>query len=243
MGSITIGMAFLAGLLSFLSPCILPLAPGYLGIMAGSTVSDIKNGTVSRKRIILAALYFVLGFSLIFVLLGLTSSFLGQLLMSHRQRLVQIGGVIVILFGLHQTGLLPIQFLYKEKKFRINRPEGYIGSFLLGIAFAIGWTPCIGPILGSILTLAGSQGDLSQGVLLLSMYSMGLAFPFILLALAFERITLYLSRFKPMMKYLEWASGLLLIVMGILLLTNNLALISSWFVRLLGGWNPERLLR
>lgn len=241
MSSITLWMAFGAGLLSFLSPCILPVAPGYLGIISGVSLADLKEGSVSRRRVLGATLAFVLGFSLIFTVLGLTSSLLGQALLAARVILARIGGAIVVLLGLHQTGLLPLAWLYRERRVQL-KPAGALGAggaFLTGLAFAIGWTPCVGPILGGILTVAGNQDGWAAGLVLLIFYSLGLAVPFLLLALGFARVSRGLNRLKPYLRYLQWASGGLLILMGLLLFTNHFTAISSWLMRLTGGWNPE----
>lgn len=241
--TISFGLAFLAGLLSFLSPCILPVAPGYISVISGTSIGDIQNGQFSRRKLFLTTGAFIVGFSVIFILLGMSSSFLGQLLRSHRLWISRVGGIVVILFGLHQAGWLPIAWLYQEKRINFRKSLGIWGAFLTGIFFSLGWTPCVGPILGSVLALAGSQGTYLQGIMLLSFYSLGLAIPFFMLTLAFERVTHGLSRIKPYLKYLEWLSGLLLIVIGLLLLTGSFTTLNSLFMRLTGGWSPENLLK
>lgn len=241
--TISYWIAFLAGLLSFLSPCILPVAPGYLSIITGASLADIENGTLSRRKLIYTTTAFILGFSMVFIMLGLTSSLLGQALRMHRVWISRLGGIIVILFGLHQAGWLPIAWLYREKRVEINHSLGIIGSFLTGVAFSLGWTPCVGPILGSILTLAGSQADFFQGLILLSLYSLGLAIPFILLALSFNWIYRNLFKVKPYLKFLEWASGLLLIMIGLLLVTGSFRSINSIIMQFTGGWSLESLLK
>lgn len=246
MSSIDLWMAFGGGLLSFLSPCILPVAPGYLGIISGASLAALREGGVSRRRVLGATIAFVAGFTLIFTLLGLTSSLLGQVLRESRMVLSRIGGVVVILLGLHQTGLVPLTWLYRERRIQRAAHEGAIGAggaFLTGLAFAIGWTPCVGPILGGILTMAGSQAGWTTGLGLLIVYSLGLALPFLLLALGFEKVSRGLNRIKPYLGYFQWVAGGLLILMGVLLLTNHLTLISVWLMRTTGGWNPEDLLR
>ncbi len=248
MEPVNVWLAFIGGLLSFLSPCILPLAPGYLGIISGASVADLlqepdtgqKRGT--RNRVIKATLAFILGFTLVFILLGLTSSYLGQLLRSNRGVIMQIGGIIIIVLGLHQGGWLRIPWLYRQLRLNVGRFPGMAGAFLTGVAFSFGWTPCTGPILGSILMLAGNQANLAIGVAMLIVYSIGLALPFVLLALAFEKISKGLNRLKPYMKYIEWASGILLIIMGVLLSTGNFSRLLSWFMQITGGWNLEALL-
>lgn len=240
---ITLLMAFAGGLLSFLSPCILPIAPGFLGIISGTSLTNLKSGSVSKRRILLTTIAFILGFSMVFIMLGLASSYLGQFLIKYRKLIAQIAGFIVIIMGLHQAGWLPISWLYHEKKVQIKPKIGIIGAFLTGLAFSLGWTPCIGPILGSILTLSGSQGQIGKGMLLLSTYSFGLAIPFLLLAIGFERVSRGMARLKPYIKYFEWTSGILLILMGLLLITGSISALSSWFSRITGGWNPESLFK
>lgn len=242
MTSVSLGMAFLGGLLSFLSPCILPVAPGYLGLISGVSLAELKSGEASGRRIITATLAFIAGFTIIFTVLGLTSSYIGQAVREYRGLLSKIGGIAVIVLGLHLTGLLSFQWLYRERRIQSKRRIGVGGAFVTGLAFAVGWTPCVGPILGGILAVAADQANTASGLILLLVYSLGLGIPFFLLALAFEKVSGGLNKVKPYLKYLEWAAGGLLIIMGVLLLTNNLTLISSWIMRMTGGWSPENLL-
>jgi len=242
MESTSIWLAFLGGILSFLSPCILPVAPGYLGIISGVSVANLKEGSTNRRQVILATIAFILGFSIVFITLGLSSSYLGQMLRGSRGIIAQISGIVVIFLGLHQAGWLPIHWLYRERKVEIQKSAGIVGAFLMGLAFSLGWTPCVGPILGSILAIAGSKANLGQGILLLVVYSIGLGIPFLLLALAFEKVSRGLNKIKAYLKYIEWTSGILLIVMGILLFTGNMSAIVTWFMQLTGGWNPEDIL-
>ncbi len=243
MEPIMIWIAFIGGALSFLSPCILPVAPGYLAIISGISLAHLQAGEFSKERVVKGTIAFILGFTIVFVTLGLGSSFLGQLLRSNRNWLARLSGLIVIILGLHQAGWLKIPLLYREQRL-VNSPTsgGSLGPFLAGMAFALGWTPCVGPILGSILAFAGNQGKPGQAVLLLGVYSLGLGTPFFLLALGFRKISVSLNRIKPYLKYLQWASGLLLILMGILLLTGGLSALSGWLIRITGGWSLENLL-
>lgn len=238
-----IWMAFVGGALSFLSPCILPVAPGYLAIVSGISLANLQRGEFSKDGVIKGTLSFILGFTIVFVTLGIGSSFLGQLLRANRNWLTRLSGLVVILLGLHQAGWLKISLLYRERRF-VDQPNpgGPLGPFLTGLAFALGWTPCVGPILGSILALAGNQGELGGALLLLGIYSLGLGTPFFLLALGFQRISSGLNRIKPYLKYLQWASGSLLILMGVLLFTGGLTVLSSWLMRITGGWSLENLL-
>ncbi len=239
MNAISIIIAFVGGLLSFLSPCVLPLALGYLGIVSGVSTAKNTDETAGKPKIILATLAFIFGFSLVFIILGLASTFLGQLLASSRMLFTKISGTVVILLGLHETGLLPIAWLYRERRVKIKPGIGIAGAFLTGLVFAFGWTPCVGPILGGILTVAGNQSTMGAGVLLLTMYSLGFGLPFLLLAIAFEQISGKLNRLKPYLKYQQWFAGALLILMGLLLLTDNLTTITSWLMRITGGWSFE----
>jgi cytochrome c-type biogenesis protein len=234
--------AFLAGILSFLSPCVVSIAPGYLSIVSGISFSELKEGTASRKKIISGTLAFILGFTLVFILLGVATSFLGGFFLTHRRLITQIGGVIIILFGLHQGGWIHIPVLYQEKRFDYRPSVGITGAFLTGLIFSFGWTPCVGPILGSILALVSSEGKPALGLVLLLVYSLGLAIPFTLLALGFNKMLAYLNRAKRYLKYIEWFTGAILILMGIALLTDKLGIISTWFIQMTGGWSPESLL-
>lgn len=237
-------LAFSGGALSFLSPCILPLAPGYLAIVSGISLTHLQAGEFSKKRVIRGTLAFILGFTLVFVTLGMGSSFLGGLLRKNRHWLARLSGLVVVLLGLHQAGWLKIPLLYRERHLVKGPIAGEpFGPFLAGLAFALGWTPCVGPILASILALAGNQGELGQAVFLLGVYSLGLGTPFFLLALGFQRISRGLNRLKPYLKYFQWASGSLLILMGVLLCSGGLTVFSSWLMRITGGWSLENLLR
>ena len=243
MEPVMIWTAFIGGVLSFLSPCILPLAPGYLAIISGISFADLQSGEFSKRKVLGGTLAFILGFSIVFVTLGLGSTFLGELLRANRSWLARLSGLVVVVLGLHQAGWLKIAFLYRER--RLNRQptvSGLWGAFLTGLAFALGWTPCVGPILASILALAGNMEGLMEGFLLLAVYALGLGSPFFILALAFESVNRGLIRIKPYLKYLGWASGLLLIFMGGLLLTGGLASFTAWLIRITGGWNLENIL-
>lgn len=237
-------MAFSGGALSFLSPCILPIAPGYLAVVSGVSLDNLRTGEFSKKKVLMGTLAFVLGFTMVFITLGIGSSFLGQFLRANRNWLSKVSGLIVIILGLHQAGWLKISFLYRERRL-VNSPTpgGSLGPFLAGLAFSLGWTPCVGPVLGSILALAGNQGEPAQAAILLGFYSLGLGIPFFLLAISFQKISNKLNRIKSYFKYIQWASGLLLIIMGILLLSGGLAILSAWLIRITGGWSPESLLR
>jgi cytochrome c-type biogenesis protein len=220
--------SFVAGIATFVSPCVLPLIPAYLSFITGSSLDELKQGN-TLYRTAISALAFIAGFALVFTLLGASASYLGNLLYDHRKLLRWVGGILVILFGLHLTGVLRISFLYREKKLAFSRPGmGIIGSFLIGVAFAIGWTPCVGPILSSILILASAQETVHRGMLLLSAYSLGLGIPFLLTALFVNRALGVFSAIKKKYMYIEIASGVVLAAVGVLLLTDSLKFLTGF---------------
>jgi len=222
-------VAFLAGTISFLSPCVLPLVPGYLSYMSGMSASG--DGVVPLRRTVLATLAFVAGFTLIFVPLGATFSLLGAFLDQNRVLLTRIGGVFIIAMGLVFMGVIKLPFLYREARFHPTPGAGTGGAFLMGSAFAFGWSPCIGPVLAVILTMAaggGTTGGPLQGALLLTVYSLGLGLPFVLAGLGTARMTRALAWFRRHTRAVMTTSGVLLIGMGILFLTDRLFEISIW---------------
>src|SRR5438067_2765192 len=222
--------AFLAGLISFLSPCVLPLVPGYVSLISGAGVEELKSSESQLlRKLMLNSMGFIVGFSVVFVTLGAISTEVGQLLARYKSMLAQIAGVVIILFGLHLTGVFKIKALYTDA--RLHSVKGNstpFGAFVIGFAFAFGWTPCLGPILTAILTIAGEQDTLVKGILLLAVYSLGLAVPFLLTSLLMERFLKFYSRFRSKMHALEIASGGLLIALGVLLVIGRFTLISSW---------------
>jgi cytochrome c-type biogenesis protein len=236
-----IAIAFTAGLLSFLSPCVLPLVPSYLTFVTGMSLEDLQEG-VNRRATLVHSLLFVIGFSAIFVLLGAAASFLGQFFRYWEVWIARIGGVIIILLGLHLAGVFRLAPLMREKRVHLaDKPVGYLGTLGVGVAFGAGWTPCIGPILGAILTYGFSQDTMWAGVGLLSVYSLGLAVPFLLAALALDWFLQAFQRFRRWMPAVERASGVLLVVLGILLLTGRFTVLSGYLTRFTPGWLLERL--
>ncbi len=228
--------AFLAGILTFLSPCILPLLPGYLSFISGSSLEDLqdKNKKSPKVKAVLGAIFFGLGFTIIFVILGATATKLGQLLLGYQYILSRVAGILIIIFGLHMAGVFKINFLLKQAK--INYKKGsapfFIEAFLLGMAFVIGWTPCVGPILSAILALAAVESSLYHGMGLLLTYAIGLWIPFLLSAIAIGQA---LKTIKKAGKYFIWIeriSGGLLVMIGIVLLTGNMTMITSFFLKL-----------
>jgi cytochrome c-type biogenesis protein len=223
-------LAFFAGLTSFLSPCVLPLVPGYLSMISGVGLEELKTPQANlMRRVMVNSIVFICGFSVVFIALGLAATGVGQVLGMYKHTLARIAGVVIIIFGLHLTGLFKIKALYTDA--RLHNVKGSstpLGAFVIGFAFAFGWTPCLGPILSGILAVAAEQSTLVKGALLLGVYSLGLAMPFLLTALLMERFLKFYSRFRSHMHALEIASGGLLIALGILLVIGRFTLISNW---------------
>jgi cytochrome c-type biogenesis protein len=234
---VTLGIvvAFVAGVLSFLSPCVLPLVPSYIGFLTGMTLPEIGS---RRRAALLHALVFVLGFSLVFILLGASATALGRALGYYQVWLQRAGGVLIILFGLLCLGVLSARPLLSEHRMQLEqKPLGYLGSAVVGMAFAAGWTPCIGPVLGGILGLAATSADVTRGMLLLAVYSAGLALPFLLAAIAVESFLGWFQRFRRFLPWVMRLSGLLLILVGVLLVTGQFTRLAGW----LQGLTPEIL--
>ena len=232
MADVSIPVAFLAGLASFLSPCVLPLVPGYLSYMSGMTVGTTGDATALRTTRV--ALFFVAGFSVVFVAFGATATFLGSFLLQNKDLLARVGGVFIIFVGLVFMGVLKVPFLYREARFHPRPGAGMWGSFVLGSAFAFGWTPCIGLTLGAVLTMAagrGSAGGPLEGAALLAVYSLGLGVPFVLAGLGVSRLTTALGWLRRHMRAVNLASGALLVVVGLLFVTNRVFEVSAWMQR------------
>jgi cytochrome c-type biogenesis protein len=235
-----VAVAFLAGLLSFLSPCVLPLVPSYLSFITG--MSGAAEIGARRHLALLHAALFVVGFSLIFVALGATATALGRLLIAYQSWLQRIGGLLIVLFGLYTLGAVRIAALDREARVQLaDKPLGFLGSVLVGMAFGAGWTPCIGPILGSILLYTSTRADLSQGLALLSAYSLGLALPFLVAAWALEGFLRWFQRFRRYLRWVERAAGILLIAVGLLLVTGSFTLVSGWLQGLTPAFLKSRL--
>jgi len=228
-------LAFGAGVLSFFSPCVLPLVPSYLIFISGASISNYDELSTGkhRKTLLLHSVSFIVGFSLVFISLGVSSSLLGNLFSTYERWIVRIGGLLLIFFGLNMLNVLKIPFLNQEKMYHMRaRPIGFIGSFLIGVTFSLGWTPCIGPVLASILLIASTTSTVKQGMYLLSLYSLGLAIPFFIAALLVGRILHLMQRYGWIMKYSSYVIGGLLIVVGILLASGYFAKISESLLRL-----------
>ena len=237
--SVSLAAAFLAGLVSFISPCVLPIVPGYLSFISGVNVAQFKGGNAPSdlvRRVVLTSLAFVLGFSTVFVALGAAATLIGALLQEHKRTFGMVGGILIIVLGLHTAGVFKIPFLLSEKRASVSsKPLGLLGAYVVGLAFAFGWTPCIGPILGAILLYASQQETVSQGVVLLSAYSAGLGIPFLLSALAVNLFFRASSGLRRSMRAVEIVSGVLLVGIGLLLVTDRMTLISQYFSKLFPG--------
>ncbi|HEX9611152.1 MAG TPA: cytochrome c biogenesis protein CcdA [Gemmatimonadales bacterium] len=232
---VSVAVAFTAGLLSFLSPCVLPLIPSYVGFLTGMSADELEH---RRGTALVHGLWFVAGFSLVFVLLGAAASAVGSLLREHQLWLGRVGGILVILFGLYLIGALRPAFLMRERRIQLShKPLGYFGSAIVGITFGAAWTPCIGPILGAIFTLAATQAGLGAGMALLGVYALGLAIPFLVTALALDRFLGWFQRFRPYLVWVDRTAGALLILLGILLVTDRFTLLAGY----LQGLTPEFL--
>lgn len=226
--------AFVAGMVSFLTPCVLPLVPGYISLISGTKVKELEQAETNVARsALLHATLFVFGFTTVFVCLGAIASGIGELFARHFDLLSKIAGAVVILFGLHTTGLLPIRPLYRDARVHALPRGGAAGRcFLIGAAFAFGWTPCVGPILATILTFAASAASLQRGTALLALYSLGLAIPFLLTSLGVERFLVFYGRFRPHLRAIEIASGVVMIVVGVLIFTRRFTLLNAWVDRI-----------
>ena len=222
--------AFLAGLISFLSPCVLPLVPGYVSMISGAGLEELKSAQGQlMRRVMVNSIGFILGFSIVFVTLGAISTEIGQIAAQYKHTLSIVAGVVIIIFGIHLTGIFQFKWLLQDARMHsVKGKSTPLGAFVIGFAFAFGWTPCLGPILTLILGFASQEDTLVKGILLLAVYSLGLAVPFLLTSLLMERFLKFYSRFRSHMHALEVASGALMIGLGILLVMGRFTLISSW---------------
>lgn len=242
--SLGVAVAFGAGLFSFLSPCVLPLFPSYLSFITGMSVDRLATdtGAGSRGRVMFHSLAFIGGFTLVFTTLGASFSAAGQFLLDYRDWIRMGGGFLIIVFGFYMAGLLRIGVLGRTRQIQIKtKPAGYIGTFAVGVTFAIGWTPCVGPILGSILSLAGTAETVGKGIRLLLAYSAGLAVPFFLSSLALGGFLKFFRRYRNAMPFVERVAGVFLVVIGLLVLTNYFIVLNSYAISLTPQWLLKRL--
>ncbi len=232
--------AFSAGLLSFVSPCVLPLVPSYISYITGLSVEQLTDASERekfKKAIIVNSLLFIAGFSCVFIAFGASASFLGQILITHQDTIRRVGGALIIVFGLYLLGILNLNFLKMEHRYQFrNRPAGYLGSFLIGVAFAAGWTPCVGPVLGSILLYASTTDSLLNGVVLLTCYSLGLGLPLFLTALGVDRFLAYFKKARAYLWGVSTVSGVMLILVGVMIYANSLTMVTSFLERYGIGW-------
>ncbi|HEV8243825.1 MAG TPA: cytochrome c biogenesis protein CcdA [Nitrospirales bacterium] len=237
---ISLFIAFAAGLLSFVSPCVLPLVPSYVTYITGLTLEELTSETERarvRGVIIINSLLFIAGFSAVFIAFGASASLVGQLLMTYQEFIRKLGGVLIVVFGLYVMGVLKIKFLMSEMRVHLQRrPAGYVGSVLVGVAFAAGWTPCVGPILGTILLYAGTVDSVLTGVKLLASYSLGIALPLFITALAVDSFLNYFKKLRRYMYGISVASGVFLVLVGVMIYTNSLTLLTSLLERHHIGW-------
>lgn len=232
-----LALAFGAGLLSFISPCVLPLIPSYLTFVTGVGFEDLGN---QRRASLVHGLLFVLGFTLIFVTLGASATVLGRLLLAYRVWITRLGGALIVLFGLYLLGVVRVSAFDRERRVHLaSKPVGYLGSVFVGIAFGAGWTPCLGPILGAILTYTAAEADLSRGLPLLLAYSLGLAIPFLLAAVAVERFLETVTKLRPHLARVSQISGALLVIVGVLMMLDYFTVVGTY----LQAWTPEALKR
>ncbi|HZY11512.1 MAG TPA: cytochrome c biogenesis protein CcdA [Beijerinckiaceae bacterium] len=229
---VSLPAAAAAGVLSFLSPCVLPLVPPYLTFIAGTTIEELaeEGEAGARRDTLFASILFVAGFSTVFVTLGATASVFGQIVRAHLEVLSLIAGLLIIAMGLHFLGLFRLAFLYREKRFSVEKPIGLWGAYPMGLAFAFGWTPCIGPILAAILALAGTEDTVARGATLLAAYSAGLGIPFIIAALAMAPFMRFMQRFRAHFGKVERVVGVLLVVTGIAFMTGGVQRASYWLL-------------
>jgi cytochrome c-type biogenesis protein len=245
MTDVTVLVAFAAGVFSFLSPCVLPLIPSYLSFVSGVSLDEMRNEQARsqiRWRVVLNSLAFILGFSLVFVSLGVSASFLGSLFLGYRNIIRIAGGIFILLVGLYLIGAFKIAALDQYLQFNLkDKPAGYLGSVLVGITFAVAWTPCVGPILGATLALASTSGEVSRGTLLLVSYAAGLGLPFFLSALAINSFFQFSQKLRRYIQAIHIIGGVLLVIVGVLLITDYTTYLNAYALRFTPNWLLERL--
>jgi cytochrome c-type biogenesis protein len=245
MSDVNVFVAFAAGIFSFLSPCVLPLIPSYLSFISGVSLEDMRHDQTFKRlraRVVLNSVAFIAGFSLVFISLGVSASFLGSLFFGYRNSIRIVGGLFILLVGLYLIGLLKVPALERYLQFNLkDKPAGYLGSVLVGITFAVAWTPCVGPILGAILALAGTSGEIGRGTLLLSTYAAGLGLPFFLSAMAINSFMRFSQSFRRYIRAFHIAGGILLVIVGLLLITDYMTMLNIYALRFTPDWLLRRL--
>ncbi len=228
------------GIVSFLSPCVLPLVPAYICLVAGTSLDELEANMEEKQsinwKVVSMAFVFVLGFSTVFILLGAGASYINQILLQHLDIISKIAGAVIMIFGIHMTGILRIPLLYREARFNsVDKPQNWFGAYVIGLAFGFGWTPCIGPILGTILALAASDSSLTYGVSLLGVYALGLGIPFLLAALAINPFLRFMRGFRRYFKAMEIGTGIVIFATGLLIFTGQFQVLAYWFLELFPG--------
>ncbi|MEP3246781.1 MAG: cytochrome c biogenesis protein CcdA [Sneathiella sp.] len=228
------------GIVSFLSPCVLPLVPAYICLVAGTSLDELEANMEEKQsinwKVVSMAFVFVLGFSTVFILLGAGASYINQILLQHLDIISKIAGAVIMVFGIHMTGILRIPLLYREARFNsVDKPQNWFGAYVIGLAFGFGWTPCIGPILGTILALAASDSSLTYGVSLLGVYALGLGIPFLLAALAINPFLRFMRGFRRYFKAMEIGTGIIIFATGLLIFTGQFQVLAYWFLELFPG--------
>jgi cytochrome c-type biogenesis protein len=245
MSDVNVLVAFAAGIFSFLSPCVLPLIPSYVSFISGVSLEDMRHDQALKRvraRVVLNSIAFIAGFSLVFVSLGVSASFLGSLFFGYRDSIRIVGGLFILLVGLYLIGLVKIPALERYLQFNLkDKPAGYLGSVLVGITFAVAWTPCVGPILGAILALAGTSGEIGRGTLLLSTYAAGLGLPFFLSAVAINSFMRFSQSFRLYIRAFHIAGGILLVIVGLLLITDYMTMLNIYALRFTPDWLLKKL--
>jgi cytochrome c-type biogenesis protein len=245
MSDVNVFVAFAAGVFSFLSPCVLPLIPSYISFISGVSLEDLRHDKTLkqvRARVVLNSIAFIAGFSLVFISLGVSASFLGGLFFGYRNTIRVVGGLFILLVGLYLIGLFKIPALERYLQFKLrDKPAGYLGSVLVGITFAVAWTPCVGPILGAILALAGTSGEIGRGTLLLSTYAAGLGLPFFLSAVAINSFMRFSQSFRRYIRGFHIAGGILLVIVGLLLITDYMTMLNIYALRFTPDWLLKKL--
>jgi len=242
MTEFSIVLAAGAGVLSFLSPCVLPLVPSYLAFIGGVTIFGHEGQRAGRAVLLLHAVLFILGFTLVFVALGASMSLVGQMFLQYQETVRKVGGILIIVFGLSVAGILKLPWLLRDWRVHLReRPAGYLGSIFVGITFGAGWTPCIGPVLGSVLTLAGTAQTAGTGVQMLVAYAAGLGVPFFLSAVLLDRFAGFFDRFRRFLPFVDRVAGAMLVLAGLLLFTGYMTVLNTYFIRLTPQWLWDRL--